>query len=258
MAGMYSKKILVIEDDPTLSDVLMRKLTASGYDAYHEDSGPSGIESIRKHHPDLVLLDMMLLGTNGMEVLEAIRKDDTIKYTKVIIISNSGQPVEIEKALELGAKDYLIKAQFDPDEVLVKVQMQLHDEKQGGKQTIAGKKVLIVEDDKFLRDLLAKKMESEGVVLFIGVDGAQGLNLALREKPNVILLDILMPGMDGYAVLENIRKNSELKDTVVIMLSNFGQKEDIEKATKLGANLFLVKAAVTLDEIVENVKEFLV
>jgi len=258
MAGMYSKKILIIEDEPTLSDVLMRKLTEAGYDAYHEDAGPAGLESIRKNHPDLVLLDMMLLGQNGMEVLQAIREDDTIKYTKVVIISNSGQPVEIERALELGAKDYLIKAQFDPDEVLGKVRMQLHDEKHGAQKTIAGKKVLIVEDDKFLRDLLSKKMESEGVELYVGVDGAQGLNLAEREKPNVILLDILMPGMDGYAVLEKIRANPELKDMVVIMLSNFGQKEDILKATKLGANLFLVKAAVTLDEIVEKVKEFLV
>ncbi len=258
MAGMYTKKILVIEDEPTLSDVLMRKFTASGYDAYHATTGDEGLESIRKNHPDLVLLDMMLLGQNGMEVLQAIRNDDTIKYTKVIIISNSGQPVEIEKALELGAKDYLIKAQFDPEEVLNKARMQLHDEKQGERKTIAGKKVLIVEDDKFLRDLLARKMESEGVQLFIGVDGAQGLNLALREKPNVVLLDILMPGMDGYAVLEGIRKDPTTKDAVVIMLSNFGQKEDIEKATKLGANLFLVKAAVTLDEIVEKVKEFLV
>ncbi len=258
MAGIYSKKILVIEDEPTLSDVLMRKLTASGYDAYHAESGPLGIESIRKNHPDLVLLDMMLLGMSGMDVLQQIREDDAIKYTKVIIISNSGQPVEIEKALELGAKDYLIKAQFDPDEVLTKVQMQLHDDRQGEKKTIVGKKVLIVEDDKFLRDLLSKKMESEGVQLFVGIDGTQGLNLAEREKPSVMLLDILMPGMDGYAVLESIRKNPELKDTVVIMLSNFGQKEDVEKATSLGANFFLVKAAVTPDDIVEKVKEFLV
>lgn len=258
MAGMYSKKILVIEDEPTLSDILMRKLTAEGYVAYHAETGPLGIELAQKNHPDLILLDMMLLGQNGMEVLKAIRADDSIKYTKVIIISNSGQPVEIEQALELGAKDYLIKAQFDPEEVLQKVRMQLHTEEKGSTKTIAGKKVLIVEDDKFLRDLLARKMQSEGVELFIGVDGAQGLNLAEREKPSVILLDVLMPGMDGYTVLEHVRSNAELKDTIVIMLSNFGQKEDIEKATKLGANLFLVKAAVTLDEIVEKVKEFLI
>jgi DNA-binding response OmpR family regulator len=258
MAGMYSKKILIIEDEPTLSDILLRKLSEAGYDAYHAETGPAGLDSIRKNRPDLVLLDMMLLGQNGMEILQAIREDDTIKYTKVVIISNSGQPIEIEGALELGAKDYLIKAQFDPDEVLSKIRMQLHDEKQEGQKTIVGKKVLIVEDDKFLRDLLSKKMKTEKVELFVAVDGAQGLNLAEREKPNVILLDILMPGMDGYAVLEKIRQNVELKDTIVIILSNFGQKEDIEKAMTLGANLFLIKAAVTLDEIVKNVKESLV
>jgi DNA-binding response OmpR family regulator len=258
MAGMYSKKVILIEDEPTLSDVLMRKLSLAGYDAYHAETGPAGLDLIRKNKPDLVLLDMMLLGQSGMDILQQIRADDTIKYVKVIIISNSGQPVEIERALELGAKDYLIKAQFDPDEVLEKIHMQLHDTSAATAKTIAGKKVLIVEDDKFLRDLLSKKMEAQGVELFVGVDGEQGLHLAEREKPNVILLDVLMPGVDGYTVLEHLRKDPGFKDTVIIMLSNFGQKEDIEKATKLGANLFLVKAAVTLDEIVEKVKEFLV
>jgi DNA-binding response OmpR family regulator len=258
MAGIYSKKVLVVEDEPALSDVLIRKLTLSGYDVYHAATGALGVELAKKNQPDLILLDMMLGGESGMDVLEAIRRIDTLQQTKVIIISNSGQPVEIERALELGAKDYLIKAQFDPDEVLEKVRMQLHDKKTEAASGMKGKKVLIVEDDKFLRDLLSRKMESQGVSLFIAVDGAQGINLAEREKPNIILLDVLMPGIDGYGVLEHIRANPEMKDTIVIMLSNFGQKEDIAKATKLGANKFLVKASVTLDEIVENVKNFLV
>jgi DNA-binding response OmpR family regulator len=258
MASIYSKKILLIEDEPTLSDAILRKLSLSGYDAYHAETADAGFAMIQKNHPDLVLLDMMLLGQNGMDVLRKIRADDSIKMTKVIIISNSGQPVEIEQALELGAKDYFIKTQLDPEEVLQKIHTQLHDSPGGEKKAISGKKVLIIEDDKFLRDLLAKKMQSEGVELFVAVDGEQGLNLALREKPTIILCDVLMPGIDGYTVLETLRQNPEFQNTVVIMLSNFGQGEDIEKATKLGANLFLVKAAVTLDEIVEKVREFLV
>ena len=118
-------------------------------------------------------------------------------------------------------------------------------------------KVLIVEDDKFLRDLVAKKLENEKITFKLAVDGEQGLSLAIREKPDLILLDILLPGLDGYGVLERIRATPELKQTIIIMLSNFGQREDIEKAMKLGANLFLIKAAITLDEVVEKAKELL-
>ncbi|OGZ07526.1 MAG: hypothetical protein A3D65_06070 [Candidatus Lloydbacteria bacterium RIFCSPHIGHO2_02_FULL_50_13] len=118
-------------------------------------------------------------------------------------------------------------------------------------------KLLIVEDDKFLRELAVQKLFKEGLDVSSAMDGEQGVLLAEKVIPDVILLDILLPGIDGFEVLKRIRANPAFNETRVIMLSNFGQNEDLEKAKAGGADKFLVKANFTLDEIVAVVREIL-
>src|SRR3989338_11333531 len=104
-------RILIIEDDIFLGDVLVKKLNVAGYDARLSRDGVAGLKELRQWKPDLVLLDIILPQMNGYEILEAKQKDRTIASIPVIVISNSGQPVEINRALALGVKDYLVNAQ---------------------------------------------------------------------------------------------------------------------------------------------------
>jgi len=115
------KKILIIEDEEILLDLLKSKLEELGYDVYCALDGEKGLKAIRDIVPDLLLLDMVMPKMSGFEVMEAMQKDPSIKDIPVIIISNSGQPVELDKAKQLGAKDWLIKTEFDPAEVIQKV-----------------------------------------------------------------------------------------------------------------------------------------
>ena len=117
------KKILIIEDEEILLDLLKSKLEELGYDVYFALDGEKGLKAIRDIVPDLILLDMVMPKMSGFEVMEAMQKDPSIKDIPVIIISNSGQPVELDKAKQLGAKDWLIKTEFDPAEVLKKVKL---------------------------------------------------------------------------------------------------------------------------------------
>ena len=119
------KKVLIIEDEKILSGLLDKKLKEVGYETSLAYDGEEGLEKMRGEKPDLVLLDIIMPKKGGFEVLEEIQKDESIKDVPVVIISNSGQPVEISKALDLGVKDYLIKTQFDPKEVIDKVNKQL-------------------------------------------------------------------------------------------------------------------------------------
>lgn len=119
------KQILIIEDEEILLDLLEKKLKEEGYQVSTAQDGAEGIKKAKEVKPDLVLLDIIMPKKGGFEVLEEITKDDEIKNTPVIIISNSGQPVEISRALELGVKDYLVKTQFDPSEVITKVKKYL-------------------------------------------------------------------------------------------------------------------------------------
>ncbi len=117
------------------------------------------------------------------------------------------------------------------------------------------KKVLIIEDDIFLSELMAKKLEDSGFNVIKAIDGQEGLEKAASTKPDLILLDLILPGLDGFEVLKRIKDNAQISSIPVIILSNLGQREDIERGFDLGAQDYLVKAQFTPDEIVERVKK---
>lgn len=120
-----AKKILLIEDEEIMIDLLQRKLSGVGYDVLVAKDGEEGLKLMRESRPDLVLLDIVLPKKDGFEVMEEKKKDKDLKKIPVIIVSNSGQPVELNRAKESGAKDWLIKTEFDPQEVLEKVKKQI-------------------------------------------------------------------------------------------------------------------------------------
>ncbi len=119
------KKILLIEDEELIVSLLQRKLEMEGYEVFVARDGMEGIEIMKKTKPDLVLLDIIMPRMGGFKVMETMIKDNELRSIPVIIISNSGQPVELDRARKLGAKDWLIKTEFDPREVISKVKKQI-------------------------------------------------------------------------------------------------------------------------------------
>ena len=119
------------------------------------------------------------------------------------------------------------------------------------------KKILIIEDDRFLRELMSRKLLSLQFDVAVAVDGEEGLEKIKSEMPDVVLLDLILPGINGFEVLENAKKNPATAKIPVIILSNLGQSEDIKKGLKLGAEDFLVKAHFTPQEIVNKLKSIL-
>lgn len=119
------KKVLIIDDDEILRDLLEKKLTRNGYEVQTAEDGEKGLKEIRKNRPDLVLLDIIMPNMGGFDVLKEMNKDEDLEDISVVIVSNSGQPVEIDKAKEMGVKDWVVKTEFDPEEVLKKVVDQI-------------------------------------------------------------------------------------------------------------------------------------
>ncbi|OGD31455.1 hypothetical protein A3C91_04155 [Candidatus Azambacteria bacterium RIFCSPHIGHO2_02_FULL_52_12] len=259
-------KIALIEDEEVLSSVLENKLKKEGFEVFTAMDGEAGLALITAIRPDLILLDILMPKMDGFGVLTHLSQDKELAKIPVIIISNSGQPVEIDKALALGVKDYLVKAEFDPQEVLDKIKKQLHmpsapseavaqtPEEKAKRIDVKAFRILLVEDDNFLRDLIYHKMTKEGFTVEQGLDGEDGLKKAIESKPHLILLDLILPGIDGFEVLKKIREEETIKQVPVIILSNLGQKDDIEKGMKLGATDYLIKAHNTPGEIIEKVR----
>jgi len=117
-------------------------------------------------------------------------------------------------------------------------------------------KILLIEDDPFLLNMYSTKFEIEGFEVVTAGDGEDGLKKIKEVQPNIILLDILMPKMNGFEVLEHIQKleNQEIKKIPVILLTNLNQKEEIEKGMNLGAVDYLIKAHFMPSEVVGKIR----
>ncbi len=115
------KKILIIEDDKFLRELMARKLSDEGYNVVEAVDGEDGVKKMKETNPDLVLLDLILPSIDGFEVLSRVKADSSIASIPIIILSNLGQKEEVEKGLNLGAVDYLIKAHFTPGEIIAKI-----------------------------------------------------------------------------------------------------------------------------------------
>lgn len=123
--------------------------------------------------------------------------------------------------------------------------------------TTTVKHILIIEDERMLAEMYSTKFEMEGYSVDRAYDGAEGLAKAKSKKPDVILLDIIMPKIDGFAVLKELRKDAALEQVPIVLLTNLGQDDDVKKGKELGATDYLVKSNHTPADVVMKVKSLL-
>ena len=120
-------------------------------------------------------------------------------------------------------------------------------------------KILLVEDDPFLSSLLKNRLQKEGLEINLAKDGEEAVNLLKSTKPDLVLLDIILPKKSGFEVMEEIRNDPQIQsqEMPIIIISNLGQPEDISRGQELGAIEYFVKAKTSIDELVQKIKSFL-
>jgi len=119
------------------------------------------------------------------------------------------------------------------------------------------KQILLVEDDPFLIDIYTTKLKEEGFEVEVVTDGEDCLTALQAKKPDLLLLDIVLPAVDGWEILRKIKRDEKLKDVKVVVLSNLGQKGEVKKGLELGAEKYLIKAHYTPTEVVKEIKKIL-
>lgn len=252
------EKILISLGDINLSNILVQKLKTLGYLCEVSQNGKNVIDRMRMFKPDLLLIDTTLPNKNGYDILNEKSFDRDITKIPVIIVSNSGSPVQMRQIPSTPSiKDYVVKSHIEPEEVIEKVLKVFGKDPNVMSKTRnvtgASKKVLWVEDDKLLSTILSKKIETTGYILLKANGDKEAFKYLESEIPDIIVLDIMLPEMSGFDILQKIKMNENFKKIPVIMLSNLSKQADIEKAKMLGANKFIVKAAVSLDEIIHEI-----
>src|SRR3989344_5986318 len=118
--------------------------------------------------------------------------------------------------------------------------------------------ILLVEDDPFLVDIYKTSLEEAGFKVEIATEGDEALRKLKEKRPDLLVLDIVLPQINGWEIIKEIKKEENLKDLKIIILSNLGQKTEVEKGLSLGATKYLIKAHYTPREVVEEVKKILI
>lgn len=122
-------------------------------------------------------------------------------------------------------------------------------------KTLHNLKILIVEDDQFLRDLFVMKLKKEGAKIIEAENGEEAFSKVKSEMPDLVLLDVVLPKLDGFDVLKRIRNDETISKVPVIFLTNLGQQEEIDRGLRLGADFYIIKAHFTPSEVVAKIKE---
>lgn len=278
-SAVTNKKVVLIEDNNLLAGVIAQKLTTAGAEVHVYKNGLEGLAGIRSIEPDLVLLDIMLPIMNGYEVMTVLNTEGLTSKYPVIIVSNSGQPVELDRLLSLGARDYLVKVDFTPEEVLKKAENILHttttnDEPNKVSDVVNSElgtatklppdassgaepiKVFVVEDDPMLRNMLAAKFAKSHCASMFTNDGAQAIDLAQKYEPDVILLDLMLPGKDGFEILDEVKQHGSFPGVPIIVFSNKSEPKDKERVLELGATSYHIKAMTDLNELIAEIRSY--
>ncbi|MFQ5938042.1 MAG: response regulator [Acidiferrobacterales bacterium] len=202
---------LVIEDDPKAADLLRIYLSEAGYHVEIAEDGADGLEKIKRLTPDVVILDVLLPKVDGWDFLSQVKADSATKEIPVIIVSIVDQK---GKGFALGAAEYLVKP--IKKETLLRA---LDAFSLDSKARTAPIKILTIDDDPKAVELIAAALEPEGFKVLKTYGGKEGVEVAKAEQPDVIILDLLMPGVNGFEVLDRLEKAPATKKLPIIIFT---------------------------------------
>ncbi len=233
---------LIIDDDPAAIDLLSRWLSRWGYRIIHAENGLDGLAMARAEHPDLVLLDALMPGKTGYEVLHEMREDPDLADTPIVLVTVDDDK---NRGIRAGASDYIRKPISES---------QLRDVVETYNANVSGD-ILIIDDDDDASTIMQRNLEKLGFTGRRATNGAEGLEMAREKIPSAIVLDLAMPQIDGFEFLQSIGCDLKLAQIPVIVVSGFNlslpQHHILRKA---GARYFR-KGSSAPREIAETLRE---
>jgi DNA-binding response OmpR family regulator/nitrogen-specific signal transduction histidine kinase len=237
------KKILIIDDDDNIRRFLDFELTRAGYEIIEEFNGKEAINVINNTKPDLIILDILMPWINGYNILEKIRKGSKNSPIPVIILTVLEDK---EKAMRLGA-NYFMNKPINKNILLKKIKQLLNEDE---------KKLLIIDDDINFTSAVKFYLEKKGYKVYAAYDGEEGTKTCRIVKPDLIILDMLMPKKSGIDTLKSLKEDRLIKNTPVIVLTVNAIENGRTKCLALGAKRYITKKE-NLGVLLKEIKEVL-
>ena len=231
------KKVLIIDDDPVVIKELSIILKDEPYQTIFASNGKEGLDCIKKEVPDLILLDLKMPVMDGFALLEVLERDKRFKDIPVIILSALDLTKEEKERLKGNIKGILLKGFIDKTTFIETIKKILY----GEKHERISPKILIVEDNPDNLFLLKEVFKNTDYEIYTAENGLEAIEKALEIRPNLILMDMLMPLMDGYEATHKIRNIPALKDIPIIALTAKAMKGNREEILAIGCNDYITK-----------------
>ncbi len=237
-AGSEEKRsgnILFVDSGRTLFHVVKSSLAANGYRVRQARDAVEALALCAAQNFELVLTSVQLPGMDGLELCRRIKETHAGRYLPVIILSSSDDPLDVDTAFNSGADDYLFKS-FTPRMLADKIADHLdavHRKRQN--------KILVVDDSTLIREMLRHSFIKSGLNVLVAEDGHQALHIARAERPDVMVTEVDLPGLNGYGLCEALRGIPELRNTFVVMMSARDRACDIKRGERLGVSRYFVK-----------------
>ena len=236
-----STLVLVIDDDPAVRDILSRVLVSEGLRCITAADGHDGLSKAFAHHPDLIILDVLMPKVDGWSVLSSLKANTRLSTIPVIM-----QSVKDDRDLGfmLGASEYLVKP-FDRKTLVQLLQKYTKSDEAT---------ILIIDDDEVTRRLVSRTLKQVGWKLVEAGNGEEGLIEIKRKTPTAILLDLMMPGMDGFEFLEILHSTPEGRQIPVVVLTSKDLTADDRLRLNGGVERILEKGALNRDRFLDEVR----
>ncbi len=242
-----NRSILIVDDNEMNRDLLRRRMEQEGYHVAAANGGKQALEMLRHERFDLMLLDLMMPEMDGFEVLKQVKGDPRHTSMPVMMITADNDVESVKNCIRLGAVDYIVK----PINIAVlksrvwgHIAKATHQQSiQPGKNsyTTEGARILAVDDIAINCDLLAARLSKAGYIVKTAGSADAALRVLGTEVIDLMLLDLMMPGVDGFQLLEQVKKNPRFVHLPVIILSAEDSSDSMTRGLSLGACDYVVK-----------------
>jgi len=242
-----NRSILVVDDNDMNRDLLSRRMEQEGYHVAAASGGQQALDILQQERFDLMLLDIMMPDMNGYAVLEHVKADTGHRAMPVMMITADNDADSVKLCVRLGAVDYIVKP---VNMAVLKSRVWGHiakaNQKHGlntGKISYAteGAHILVVDDLEINRDLVAHRLSKVGYIVKTAESAEAALRVLGTEVIQLVLLDLMMPDVDGFQLLEQMRKTPRFANLPVIILSGEDSSESMTRGLVLGANDYVLK-----------------
>jgi adenylate cyclase len=235
--------VLAIDDDPDVVLLLKENLADAGYRVVGAANGAEGLKLARELKPSAITLDIVMPGTDGWQVLHSLKADPATRDIPVLLLTVVDQK---DLGYRLGAADYLLKP-FERDDLIAALQ----------RVAPHCRSLLVVDDDPHVADLVRQSLEDQPYQIDVAGDGLAALDAIAERRPDVILLDLLMPRMDGFEVIASLQKDPERREIPVIVLTAKTLTRQEQRLLKEHALAVIQKGALDRDSLMTELKQVL-